>query len=104
LCTGLGTPAGQNLINALANLEALQITPTTGFNSSGGAGGPFTITSQNLSLTNAGTNSLTWTLANPAPWLTASPTGGTLTQGGPATIVTVSLNSAASNLVAELTS
>ena len=58
LCTGWGTPTGQTLINALANPEALLITPPTGFTSSGGFGGPFTITSQTLSLTNAGTNSI----------------------------------------------
>ena len=100
LCTGWGTPAGQSLINALANPEALLITPPAGFTSSGGAGGPFTITSENLSLTNAGTNALTWTLANTSAWLTASPAGGTLTPGGSAATVTVSLNSAASNLMA----
>jgi hypothetical protein len=99
LCTGWGTPAGQNLINALANPEALLITPATGFASIGGVGGPFTITSQSLSLTNAGTNSLTWTLANTSVWLNASPNGGTLTPGGVAAAVTVSLNTAASNLM-----
>jgi hypothetical protein len=99
LCTGWGTPGGQNLINALANPEALLITPATGFSSTGGAGGPFTITSQSLSLTNAGTNSLNWTLANTSLWLNASPGSGTLTPGGPAATVTVSLNSAASNLL-----
>ncbi len=99
LCTGWGTPAGQNLINALANPEALLITPSSGFTSIGGVGGPFTITSQSLSLTNVGTNSLTWTLVNTSLWLNASPGGGTLTPGGSATTVTVSLNSAASNLV-----
>ncbi|HEY2084122.1 MAG TPA: FG-GAP-like repeat-containing protein [Verrucomicrobiae bacterium] len=98
LCTGWGTPAGQKLIDALANPEALHITPDTGFSSVGGMGGPFTITSQELSLTNAGTNSLNWVLVNTAPWLDASPTSGTLNPGDPATFVTVSLNSAASNL------
>ena len=100
LCTGWGTPAGQALINALANPEALFIMPPSGFTSAGGSGGPFTITSQTLSLTNAGTNALTWTLANTSSWLTVSPDGGTLTPGGSADMVTVSLNSAASNLVA----
>ena len=92
-------PAGQNLINALANPEALVITPATGFTSIGGVGGPFTITSQSLTLTNAGTNSLTWTLVNTSVWLNASPGGGTLTPGGPAATVTVSLNTTASNLL-----
>ena len=99
LCTGWGTPAGQNLINALAP-DALFITPGVGFASIGGVGGPFTITSQSLTLTNGGTNSLTWTLVNTSLWLNASPGGGTLTPGGPAATVTVSLNSAASNLMA----
>jgi subtilase family serine protease len=98
LCTGWGTPAGQKLIDALANPEALHITPDTGFSSVGGMGGPFTITSQELSLTNAGTNSLNWILVNGTSWLDASPTSGTLNPGDPATIVTVTLNSAASNL------
>ena len=99
LCTGWGTPAGQNLINALANPEALLITPGSGFTSIGGVGGPFTVTSESLSLTNAGTNSLTWTLVNTSLWLNASPGGGALTPGGSAATVTVSLNSAASNLL-----
>ncbi|MGP8054830.1 MAG: protease pro-enzyme activation domain-containing protein, partial [Limisphaerales bacterium] len=99
LCTGWGTPAGQSLINALANPEALLITPASGFTSVGGVGGPFTVTSQNLSLTNAGTNTLTWTLVSTSAWLSVSSNGGTLVPGGPAADVTVSLSSTASNLV-----
>ncbi len=98
LCTGWGTPAGQALINALANPEALLITPETGFVSIGGMGGPFTIAAQSLTLTNTGTNSLNWILTNLPVWLTASPTSGTLTTNGPATVVAIGLNSAASNL------
>jgi subtilase family serine protease len=99
LCTGWGTPAGQNLINDLANPEPLVISPATGFASIGGVGGPFTVTSGELSLTNFGTNTFTWSLSNTSAWLNASPSGGMLTPGGPATIVTVSLNNTASNLV-----
>jgi subtilase family serine protease len=99
LCTGWGTPNGQSLINALANSEPLLITPATGFTSSGGVGGPFTVTAQSLSLTNAGTNSLNWTLVNTSLWLNASPGSGTLAASGPAATVTISLNSAASNLL-----
>src|SRR5208283_2427702 len=58
-----------------------------------------TVTSQSLTLTNAGTNALSWTLGNTSVWLNASPSSGVLTPGGPATTVTVSLNAAASNLV-----
>ena len=98
LCTGWGTPAGQSLINALANPEALIITPATGFTSTGGVGGPFTVTSQAFSLTNSGTNTLTWSLVSTSLWLNASPGGGTLTPNGSAATVTVSLNPAAGGL------
>ena len=98
LCTGWGTPAGQKLINDLANPEPLVISPTDGFVSTGGVGGPFTITSDELSLTNYGTNVLAWTLTNTSMWLNVSSSGGLLTPGGPATMVTVSLNNTASNL------
>jgi subtilase family serine protease len=97
LCTGWGTPTGSNLINALAPPASLQIFPSTGFTAYGGVGGPFSVTSQSYVLTNAGTNALNWNLAATAPWLTALPGGGTLTPGGPAQLVTVSLNTTASN-------
>ena len=99
LCTGWGTPAGQYLINALADPEPLLISPGTGFTSAGGAGGPFTVTSQNLILTNAGSSPISWSLANGATWLNVNNTSGTLTAHGTATI-SVSLNSAANNLTA----
>ncbi len=99
LCTGWGTPAGQSLINALANPEALLITPATGFAAIGGVGGPFSVTSQTFTLTNASTNSLSWTLANTSLWLNVSSSGGTLATNGPAAMVAISLNTAASNLV-----
>ena len=99
LCTGLGTPAGQNLINDLAGPpDPLGITPATGFAASGPIGGPFSATNWNFSLTNLGTASLNWTLGSTSSWLQVSSSGGALTPGGPATTVTVSLNSAANNL------
>ena len=100
LCTGWGTPAGQKLINALANPEVLLITPSTGFTAIGGVGGPFSVMSQIYTLTNIGSSSVAWKLSNTSTWLTASSSSGTLTPGGPAATVTVSLNSAASDLVA----
>jgi len=98
LATGWGTPAGQNLINALANPEPLLITPTAGFTAAGGVGGPFTVASQTLTLTNSGTNALAWSLVNTSLWLTASPVSGSLLPGGPITTVTASLTATASNL------
>jgi uncharacterized repeat protein (TIGR03803 family) len=99
LCTGWGSPAGSNLINALSP-EPLQITPSAGFVSSGPFGGPFSVASQNLILTNIGPGSLSWALGGNSSWLNASPGSGTLTSGGPAATVTLSLNAAASNLPA----
>ena len=99
LCTGWGTPAGQHLINA-PNPEPLLIEPLAGFSSIGGVGGPFTVTSQSLTLTNTGTNALTWT-ANTSLWLSVSP-GGFPDARRSLTTVTVSLNAAASNLMVGL--
>jgi subtilase family serine protease len=100
LCTGLGTPEGQNLINALATPpDALGIMPATGFASSGQVGGPFNVTSQTFSLTNSGASSLNWSLTGIPSWLNVSLTGGTLSPSG-SFAVTVSLNSSSSNLLA----
>jgi hypothetical protein len=100
LCTGWGTPNGTNLINALAPLDALQISPATGFTVSGGVGGPFAVTSEIFFLTNASATALNWSVGNSAAWLSAWPLAGTLAPGAPPVAVTVSLNAAASNQVA----
>jgi xanthomonalisin len=83
LCTGWGSPAGG-----------------TGFAANGPVGGPFTLTAQSLSLTNAGTSPLNWSLSDTSLWLNASPVSGTLTPGGAAAMVTVSLSPTANNLAA----
>ena len=98
LCTGWGTPAGQKLIDVLAASEALLITPTSGFTSAGGVGGPFTVTTQTYTLTNGGTNILTWTLSNTSSWLNVSSSSGILVPGGPVATVRVSLNNTAGTL------
>ena len=98
LCTGLGTPNGQNLINALAgSTDPLGVTPLTGFTASGIAGGPFGGASQKLTLTNSGASALNWSLINTSSWLNFSPGSGTLA-GGQQTSVTTSLTSAANSL------
>ena len=79
--------------------DDLHILPLTGFVSSGGAGGPFSVTSANYTLTNFGVASFNWSLANTSTWLNATPTSGTLAAGA-ATTVNFSLNNVASNLVA----
>jgi len=98
LCTGWGSPNGQNLINTLVPPDVLGLTPLTGFNASGAIGGPFTTTVQTFTLTNSGAALLNWQAASTSSWLTVSPLSGSLAAAGQ-TIVTVSLNSAASNLV-----
>ena len=99
LCTGWGTPNGSNLVNALvAPADALQISPGLGFAASGPPGGPFSPTAQSYSLKNTGTGVLNWTLANIPAWLNVTASSGQLKPAGLATL-TVSLNSAASNLL-----
>ncbi|MFZ0828912.1 MAG: kelch repeat-containing protein [Verrucomicrobiia bacterium] len=79
--------------------DALLITPGTAFTFGGPAGGPFNANSTTLTLTNVGPSTLNWSLGHNPTWFSASPGGGSLTPGGPAATVTVSLNSTASNLV-----
>jgi hypothetical protein len=98
LCTGWGTPNGTNLINALAGADDLGITPETGFTALGPVGGPFTATAQSYLLANAGGSPLLWSLSGKPFWLEVSSTSGFLLAGN-STAVTVSLNSAASNLL-----
>ncbi|HXJ76054.1 MAG TPA: carbohydrate binding domain-containing protein, partial [Candidatus Dormibacteraeota bacterium] len=98
LCTGWGTPRA-NLIDALAIPDALGISPGTGFDAIGPVGGPFNVSSENFLLTNASNASLDWSLLGVPSWLDVSCSGGTLAADS-CTAVTVSLNSATSNLLA----
>ncbi len=104
-CTGLGTPAGQNLIDDLAaqgnaTPDSLGIFSVTQSTATDGVGGPFNSPASVIILTNSGATSLTWSLANPnaANWLTAFPSGGTL---APHTTTDITLNftAAANTLV-----
>ena len=102
LCTGWGTPAGQSLINALANTgsavtNSLAVSPAAGFTAAGPAGGPFSPASQSLTLSNSGVASLTWSLINTSSWLNLSSASGALAAHG-AISVTAALASTASNL------
>jgi hypothetical protein len=98
LCTGWGTPTGTNLINQLAPLDALQVSPPNGFSASGGVGGPLAPAAQTYVLNNIGTATLNWAAATTASWLNISLTSGTLTPGGTPVTMVVSLNQTASNL------
>ena len=77
--------------------DDLAITPRTGFISSGPVGGPFSPTGLTFTLTNQGSNALTWTLINTSVWLNVSPSSGTLAPGGAADFVTASLNASAAS-------
>jgi hypothetical protein len=97
LCTGWGTPLGQNLVNPLALPDAMGVLPASGFSANGPIGGPFTISSQNFTLTNSDGASFDWALGGSTPWLSVIPSGGTLAPGT-GTNVTVSLSPAANAL------
>jgi hypothetical protein len=77
--------------------DPLVISPTNGFNSVGPVGGPFSVTSLNLSLSNSGVAALNWSLSNNAPWLNAT-AGASALASGATTNVTVSLNATANSL------
>jgi uncharacterized repeat protein (TIGR03803 family) len=100
LCTGWGTPAGSNLLMALAVPEPLRITPGSGAIVSGPVGGPFSPSTVTYTLTNNAVGSINWTLSNPSSLWTVSPTSGTLAAGGPAATVTANLNAAAAGSLA----
>jgi hypothetical protein len=81
LCTGWGTPAGTNLINALTTLDPLGL-PQSFFMTSGMVGGPFPATNWLITVTNTGGSDLDWELGGVPDWLTVSPTNGTIPAGG----------------------
>jgi hypothetical protein len=82
LCTGWGTPAGTNLINALTTPDYLGVLPAAVFSLSGLVGGPFAPTNWLVTLTNAGAVNLDWSLGATPSWLSVSATGGTLAANG----------------------
>jgi uncharacterized repeat protein (TIGR03803 family) len=101
LCTGWGTPIGSNLIASLVTPpDTMRITPKANLLSSGPPGGPLNPPSQTYTLTNFGSAQLNWSLVNTSLWLNTSASSGTLLAGGPATNLTLSLNAAATILVA----
>jgi DNA/RNA endonuclease G (NUC1)/PKD repeat protein len=79
------------------NAAMLFVSPSSEFDSSGVAGGPFSPSSQIYTLTNSGGVALNWTASNTANWNTLSTTSGTLAPSA-ATTVTVSINGNANSL------
>ena len=97
LCTGWGTP-NSGLITAIGLPEPLEITPLAPVQFSGTVGGPFLPASQTFSLTNFGSGSIHWSLANPSPWFTVSPSSGTAVAGDLPNTVTLSVAPGATSL------
>lgn len=75
--------------------DALVILPAL-LSASGPVGGPFTPNPAWFTLTNSGSNALSWTLANTSVWVTVAPTGGAL-EVGMATNVAVTVTPAANS-------
>lgn len=88
---------GRGCFSILVPSDTLVISPGTAFNSSGTAGGPFSPTTETLTLTNVGAVPLQWSLVNTSSWITVSHNNGTLATAASMT-VTVSLNAAANSL------
>jgi subtilase family serine protease len=95
--TNSATVTPNNLACMLQVNEPLVITPGAGFAASAVEGGVFSVTSQNFSLTNLGSASLSWQATGPT-WINLSPSSGTLA-GGQSTTVTANLNGNAGNLL-----
>ena len=101
-------PVGSNSLAVVANgissdtvpftPAALRISPSNGFAATGPAGGPFDNAQEDFSVANAGASSFTWTVINPSPLLTVSPTGGTLA-ASVATTVHISLSPNANSVL-----
>jgi len=96
LCTGLGTPNGASLLNALAGPAGLVVSPLTD-SATGVAGGPFGAGFENILLINPGSSPLTWSVFNLPAWLQISATNGVLGAGGK-TSLAFSLTGAAATL------
>lgn len=77
--------------------DDLLVTPVSGFDSQGVAGGPFSRTSRIYTIQNNSTSSVNWTAAKTQSWTTISATSGTLAAGA-STTINWSLNMGANSL------
>ena len=75
----------------------LLVSPGSGFSSIGPVSGPFTVSSQFYSLTNASASPINWKLSGLPAWLSVTSTSGTV-PGGTVAGLTISLNTAATSL------
>ena len=75
------------------------MTPTSGLNTSGIVGGPFSPNSKAYTVMNTGGQPMNWTATKTKTWTTLSSGGGTLAAGA-STTLTVTINSSANALAA----
>jgi hypothetical protein len=75
----------------------LELMPADGLESRGLAGGPFSPSGMDYTLTNTGGLSLSWAAGKTQPWVSLSQTGGTLSAGTSIT-VTISINTNAASM------
>ena len=75
----------------------MQVTPGTGFASSGNQGGPFSPVSQIYTVENAGETAFNFSVTDDAAWVSVTGGSGSLAPGATAN-VTVSINAAANSL------
>ena len=102
LSAGDGVPVGftesdLTTYGPCAPPDGLLVTPGTGLASQGYQGGPFTPLSTTYTLSNVGTNSLTWSATATQPWLNILATGGSLAASASSNIV-VGINGLANSL------
>jgi hypothetical protein len=98
LCTGLGTPQGASLIDALAPPDVLVVWPDNPSIWTSYMGVPVPGSGQPFTLTNAGGASFNWRAGISSAWLNISPASGTLAPGGGETLVRISEGNSATKL------
>jgi len=103
LCTGWGTPAGNNFIDDLVQgnspADSLGIISGLAPGAYGAVGGPFNSPASIFILTNSGAAPLTWTLvkSNVVAWLEVAPASGTLDPRATANVI-LNFTAAVTNL------
>jgi len=88
-----------NLYNAMLASDDILATPTGTLHVDGPIGGPFFPPSQTITLTNNGATTRLWTITTATPWITLSPTSGTLAASASEQI-TITINPGANQLLA----
>jgi hypothetical protein len=84
-------------VGVTVNNSSMGVTPPGNFSASGTAGGPFSPSSIDYTISNTGSSSIHWTLTRSSNWLTLSSGSGTLASGG-TVVVTVTVNANANSL------